>query len=154
MIANKLKQLKPPYLFAGIGNVLKGDDGLGPEIIRKLRSEVSFSLIECGEVPENYLKQITNHKSGSIVFVDAVDMGKDPGEAELLDVNQLLQTGMFTHGMSLNMMIDYVKKETDADIYLLGVQPKAIDFGGDFSAEVSKAVDDVVSEIKKLDGKK
>ena len=154
MIIDKLKLLKPPFLFVGIGNALKGDDGLGPEIIRKLQSEVSFSLIECGEVPENYLKQITNHQSGSILFVDAIEMGKEPGTIELFNVDQLVQTGMFTHGMSLNMMIDYISEGTKAGIFLLGIQPKTVGFGNDFSDEVSKSIEILVSEIKKLDGGK
>ncbi|MHC4364602.1 MAG: hypothetical protein ACYSTJ_03955 [Planctomycetota bacterium] len=64
---NVLAQLKklrgPKTVIVGIGNILKGDDGVGPLICQQLRgNEICAELIDAGTVPENYIQPIV-HKT-------------------------------------------------------------------------------------------
>ncbi|MHC4292856.1 MAG: hypothetical protein ACYSTX_01070, partial [Planctomycetota bacterium] len=45
-------------LFIGIGQVLKGDDAIGPLLVEKLKGKISADIIEAGTVPENYIQPI------------------------------------------------------------------------------------------------
>ena len=56
----KLKnRLQGKALIVGIGNRLRGDDGVGPEIINRLSSPLPHLLLfDVGETPENYLGKI------------------------------------------------------------------------------------------------
>jgi hydrogenase 3 maturation protease len=138
---------KKNLLIAGIGNTLKGDDGAGCEVIKRLkkkRLKISFSLLDAGSAPENYTKIIKDFKPETIIFIDAVVMSELPGTIKIIEENEIYSGYFTTHNMPLNMFIDYVKRETKAKIVFIGIQPKSIKFGEGFSAEVQKSVEELV----------
>lgn len=135
----------------GVGNPLKGDDGAGPFFIQELQKRgqspkkgtVPFFLIDAGEVPENYLTPIIQAQPDIIMIVDAADFGGKPGEVGIFEVKEISKIGMTTHALSPGVFMDYLKQQTNTDIFLLAVQPKTIEIGVDLSEEVE-------SSIKKL----
>lgn len=144
----KLKEkLKGKVLFIGIGNTLRGDDGAGPELIKRLKHNDRYSLMDVGEVPENYLQKIVNEKPDTIVMVDTVGLGKTPGEIEILQQKNIVDNSLSTHNASLKIVIQYIKSEINADIILLGIQPKTIEFGKSISLEVSKSIDEIIKAL-------
>ena len=58
-------------VFVGVGNRLRGDDGIGPVLIDMLRGRVAHA-IDAGIRPENYTSAIKRLKPAVIVFIDAV----------------------------------------------------------------------------------
>jgi len=133
---------KKNLLFVGIGNTLKGDDGAGCEVIKQLQQslKVNFALLDAGSAPENYTKTIKDYKPKTIVFLDAVEMGERPGTTKIIDEKEIASGYFGTHNMPLNMFIDYIKQETGAQIFFLGIQPKSVKFGEGLCAEVQEAV--------------
>jgi len=147
-LAEFLRPLKPPFLFVGIGNEFKGDDASGPSLIARLEAQHTHHYtLNCGVIPENYVQPIAAFHAASIILVDAVDMGEQPGTVGLFHSEDIEATGVSTHGMPLSLFADVVKTETGAAVYLLGIQPKAVTLGEPLSPEVEKAVSGLAAVI-------
>ena len=140
--------LKGKVVIVGIGNIMRGDDGFGPALVENLTGKVSAVCIDAGTAPENYLGKVAKERPDTILLADAVHLDLSPGEYELLRKSEILNHGLTTHDISPNMLIEFLEKETEADIYLLGVQPKDISFGDDMSDEVKRAISEISELIK------
>jgi len=141
--------LRGKVVTVGMGNALKGDDGAGCALVRKIRGKTNALCIDAGSAPENYLGKIIKEKPDTVLFVDAADIGKSPGNCAFLKKEEILKTGFTTHDMNAGMLIEYLEKETKADIYLLGIQPRSVAFGEGLSEEVKKAIDEISKGVTK-----
>ena len=139
---------KGKVVIVGIGNPLRGDDGFGPAFIEDLRGRVSALCIDGGSAPENYIGKIIKEEPDTILIVDAVHLDLAPGEYRLLEKEDILECGFTTHDLSPHMFIDFLEKETKADIYLLGVQPKSLSFGDQMSEPVKRALQELIGLLK------
>ena len=150
MRINKLNSLlKGKVVILGMGNVLRGDDGLGPALIARLKGRINAVCLNAGSAPENYLGKIVKQNPDVILIVDALHLGKAPGEYQLLESGNILNCGLTTHDISAKMLIEYLGKETGAKIQLLGVQPKNLAFGEQFSQEVKTSLDALTDIIRR-----
>ena len=127
---------KGKVVIVGIGNPLRGDDGLGVELIRSLKEKLKAICIEAGISLERYAGKIIKEKPEAILLIDAVHLSCVPGKYEILKKEGILNSGFSTHDLSPKMFIEYLEKNTSADIYLLGVQPKSVSFGEGLSPQV------------------
>lgn len=144
-----LSSLDKTSLIIGVGNVLRGDDGFGPELVKNLSGRTEANLLDGGETPEDLLDQIVQLAPARLVIADAVALGGMPGDAALLESDQLgKRISVSTHNLSLLMFIKYLKEKLpELDIRILGVQPRSIDFGKGLSAEVRKTIDNLTGII-------
>ncbi|HEX7467724.1 MAG TPA: hydrogenase maturation peptidase HycI [Methanobacterium sp.] len=138
----------------GIGNEMRGDDSVGPLIIQKLSSLFSemdnIVSLDGGTVPENYTGLIRKENPTNIIFVDAVDMKKTPGYIRIVDKDEIGNYSISTHAMPLSFLIKYLESVTDANMILIGIQPKNMDMTQDVSKEVEKSVEKVVGIFSQL----
>ena len=132
--------LKGKVVIVGIGHPLRGDDALGPSLVKRLEGHLDALCIDAGSAPENYLGKIIKAAPDVVLFIDAVDLNKEPGFYQILEQEEILKAGFTTHDLSPRMLIEYLTKETKARIYLLGIQPKDIELGQGLSAPVQKAL--------------
>jgi len=128
-------------LILGIGNPLRGDDGLGPALIGRLQGKVAAILIDGGEAPENYLGPIEAAKPQVVLLVDAADLQAAPGDMALLERDQLAQTGISTHNVSLGLLAEVVHRMSGAEVLALAVQPRFNSFGAGISEQVARTLD-------------
>jgi hydrogenase 3 maturation protease len=145
--------LKGKVVVLGVGNPLRCDDGFGPALIKELTDNFPYKghdalFIDAGTAPENYMGKITKIKPDTLLIVDAVDLGVEPGGYALLGKSDIRKQGFTTHDLSPDMLMDFLEKEAEIDIYLLGVQPESISFGTDMSEAVQKTVLEVSKLIK------
>ena len=124
----------------GVGNVLRGDDGAGPEVIALLGGRIDLPIVDASEVPENYGGWVVKESLDSVVFVDAVEFGGEPGEFRIIPLQKLLVSASSTHRLSLHYVIRYLEEEWGGDAVLVGVQPKSLRLGEGLSAEVAEGV--------------
>ena len=75
-------------VLMGIGNELKGDDGIGNVIAREF-SAPGWKAIACETVPENFTSVIRRERPELLVIVDATDMGLNPGEIRIIPEGRL-----------------------------------------------------------------
>ena len=114
----------------GVGNVMKGDDGAGPELVAELlRRGFELPCVDATEVPENYGGWVPKQNIEAVVFVDAVDFGGEPGECRVIPFEHLMISASNTHRMSLHYTVMYLRDEWEGDAILIGVQPKSMKLG-------------------------
>jgi hydrogenase 3 maturation protease len=124
----------------GVGNILRGDDGAGPEVVALLRGAISAPIVDASEVPENYGGWVVKEHLESVVFIDAVEFGGAPGEFRIITLQKLLVSASSTHRLSLHYVIRYLEEEWGGDAILVGVQPKSLTLGEGLSTEVTAGV--------------
>ena len=151
---NQLAKLKDRFqgkvLIVGIGNRLRGDDGVGPEIINRLNNPLPHLLLfDVGEAPENYLGKIVKQKPDTIVLIDAVDLGSSPGTIKIIEGDDIRDESLSTHNSSLNLVANYLQKETSADVFLLGIQPETTEFGREISRPVREGMEKIVRMLER-----
>ena len=126
----------------GVGNVMKGDDGAGPEVVAELiRRGFELPCVDATEVPENYAGWVPKQDLEAVVFVDAVDFGGEPGECRVIPFEHLMISASNTHRMSLHYTVMFLRDEWEGDAILVGVQPGSMKLGDGLSAEAVKGVE-------------
>lgn len=130
-------------VVVGIGNPLRGDDGFGPSLIAKLQESCKGIFIDAGFSPENHLGRILKEEPDTILLVDVAHLDLRPGEYRILKPQDMLKCGLTTHEMSTRMLIDFLEKETKADIFMLGVQPQTLALGQAMSEPLSATLNEV-----------
>jgi len=142
--------LQPPCLLVGIGNILRGDDSFGPRVIHLLRNQTSLPLVDAGCAPENSLGPITRLAPRQIILIDAVTLDAPPGSLHWIEPDELAPGGISTHALSLELMVNFIRQSTQAQVHILGVVPVRLGLGNSFSPQVARAAEQLVSIIKKL----
>ena len=144
------KALSKKTCFIGIGNVLKGDDGVGPSLIQRINKTNDILCIDAGTTPENQLGTIIRFHPERIIFIDATDLGKKPGEFELIDSDHIVNKGFTTHDISPALLLNFLKQETNATLHLLGIQPESMLFGSPISETVERTIADLAEIINRI----
>jgi hydrogenase 3 maturation protease len=127
----------------GIGNRIRGDDGVGPEVISALKPEIGDSdvlLFDCEINPESLLARIEDFSPDKLIVIDAVDMGGKPGSVGVVDIHSVKKQAISTHKLPLSMFIDYLQNKMRFKLIFIGIQPKEIGFNKSMSDEVRKAI--------------
>ena len=128
----------PGTLVLGIGNRLRGDDGVGALFAERCAAR-GLAAIDCGDVPENHLARLARERPDLVIIADAADFGAEPGETAVFESEDLAGSGVATHGMPVGLIADHIKELCGARVLLLGFQPKNLGFGCPMSAEVAAA---------------
>jgi hydrogenase 3 maturation protease len=128
-------------VILGVGNTMRGDDGIGPILVERLQGKVEADLIDAGEVPENFIGPIEAGQPDTIIIIDAADMGTKAGEVAILEIDQIAEIGLTTHNASLALIARLLQSSTQADIFVLGIQPEDISFGTPMSERVIRTLD-------------
>jgi hydrogenase maturation protease len=148
---------KVKTLIAGIGNILKGDDGLGPFIIKRL-SEIDLDedidIIDFGNRVYDLLLKIREYNR--VIIIDALDMGGRPGEIYVVEpyIEDLEERNINPHTIDIRLLTNIVNKlgKKPEEIFIVGCQPKDINFKIGLSETVEKSIDEIINIIKKLIG--
>jgi hydrogenase 3 maturation protease len=137
-------------LIMGMGQILKGDDGIGPLIVEKLTGKISADIIEAGTVPENYIQPIVKKAPQNLLIIDAMDFEADPGTIRLFLPQQISSAAFSTHTLSPRLFINLIKKQLNVDVYLIGIQPANLEFGQSLSKSVTGALEKLVEILVKI----
>jgi len=142
-LSQLIKETNKVKLFAGIGNVLKSDDGIGVYISNHIKESKSVQKLTVEVSIENYLGKINSLNPDVLILVDCVDFGKQPGYFEMLPAEQVKDFTLNTHNISLKRISELFKMP----VYILGIQPKSIDFGEEISENVKKTAQNILKII-------
>jgi hydrogenase 3 maturation protease len=141
-------------VIVGVGNRMRGDDAIGPAVIDRLTGKVPHA-IDAGSAPENVTGAIKKLKPRAIVLVDAL-IFKDlpPGAPQIVEIADIEHIGESTHTLSLDVVMEYLKMETGADVFLIGVQPGRIAEGESLSQGMEEKMSRLASAILASIGKR
>ena len=127
-------------LVVGVGDEQRGDDGVGPLMVRLLAEAGVDDVIDSGASPELETWRIRELAPDVVLFVDAVDLGRSPGDVALLEPADLRAEGFDTHRAPLTLTMQYLEAELGARCRLLAVQPGDVRLGAPMCAEVADTV--------------
>lgn len=134
-----------------IGNILKGDDAVGPLVCEQLhRLKISAHLIDAGTVPENYIQPIIKKAPRSLLLVDAIDFGAEPGTINLFEAEQLNSLAITTHTLSPRLFLDMIRQSIELNVYCIGIQPAQTQLGQPVSAQVGQAIQLLCDMLRKI----
>ena len=124
MNLEELFQGKKRVVVCGIGNEVRGDDAFGVLVVKGLKglNDPDVLVLNCGEVPENYIGQIVDFNPDLVILVDAVDFGGEVGECVMADPMETLGEAISTHGLPLRLFVALLAP-TGASFVLIGCQP-------------------------------
>jgi len=137
-------------LVLGIGNILKGDDGAGPQLCNQLVGRISLEVIDAGTVPENYVGPIVKKAPRSLLIIDAIDFEAQPGTIRFLSPEVLSGLSGSTHSPSPQLFVDLVRKDIPVDVHFIGIQPAQTEIGRPLSPKVDEAVKLLASILSEL----
>ena len=135
-------------VILGIGNTLKGDDGVGPLICERLAGGISTHVIDAGTVPENHIAGVARLRPDNLLVIDAMDFAADPGTIRLFDPHEIPSIALSTHTLSPRLFVDLLQREVEVTVRFLAVQPSHTQF----AAPLSEAVQGVVEVLVDLLG--
>jgi hydrogenase maturation protease len=105
----------PPVLVIGVGNELRGDDGAGVAVARRLRDDGSAAGIDVEEEQDDSTALIERWRGrGAVVLVDAVVSGATPGAIRRFDVSSTplpsrLRSSSSTHAVGLDQAVELAR---------------------------------------------
>jgi len=148
---------------AGIGNLFLGDDGFGPEVVRRIAADDALGLPEDVRVVDYGIRGM--HLAydlldgyAALVLVDATPGGAVPGEVTVLEVGpEDLGQGEFdAHGMQPVAVLASLGALGGSlpPTYVVGCRPENLEEGIGLSepveAAVPVAVDTVTALVRRL----
>jgi hydrogenase maturation protease len=126
-------------VVVGVGDVRRGDDGVGPLVARLLAEAGIENVIDAGTSPELETWRMREAAPDVVLFVDAVDFGGAPGDAAVLQPSDLRAEGFDTHRAPLRLTMEYLEAELGAKCRLLAVQPADVRQGAAMCADVAES---------------
>jgi len=150
-------------LVIGCGNVLIGDDGLGPAVIKHLARTGGLpdwvGLLDAGTGVRKVLFSLVlgEPRPQRIVIVDAVDVGRKPGEVFEIDLDAIpakKADDFSLHQLPTSNMLKELRESCGVDIRVIAVQVESIpaEMRGGLSAPVSQAVERAAAEVRRILG--
>jgi hydrogenase 3 maturation protease len=151
MVSNIKKRLRGNAAIVGMGNIMRGDDGLGPKSIELLkRRKVNASLFDCGTAPENYIFPILSSACDTVIFIDAADFHSPAGSIKIFDICDISDISFSTHTPSPRLFTDLLKTgKEDLNMFIISVQPKTTALGVPLSREVERALERLADMLAK-----
>jgi hydrogenase 3 maturation protease len=143
----------PRVAIVGIGNALRGDDAAGMLVARELlhrecAADASHLIvIQAGHAPENVTGELRKFSPNLIILIDAAEMRAVPGTICWVPIQSIEGMSASTHSLPLSMLARYLTLELNCVVTLIGIQPKSNEVSEIISAEVSRAINEIVDEI-------
>jgi hydrogenase maturation protease len=141
-------------LIAGFGNVLRGDDGFGVEVVRRLRAAEPRADVEVMEVGTGGIRlaQELLTPREVLIIVDAMVRGGRPGTVYVLEVdsvNPVKEVDMHLAVPSRALSVAQALGALPSRIYMVGCEPAEAD---ELSMELTPAVLEAVeAAIRRID---
>ncbi len=137
----------------GLGNILRGDDGIGPTIINLLaESNSAKDLLIINAESDTFLLLEHLIEQEPILIIDCAKMGMTPGSVKKFEINEttILQVDKLIslHGFGFGEIYNMALKIGDpAPCKIIGVEPKSIEFNTQLSDEVKDSIPQIINLV-------
>ena len=145
-------------LIAGFGNVLRGDDGLGVEIIRRLREREPIPDVELVEIGTAGIRLAQELLSAydRLIIVDAMSRGGAPGTVYAAQVDSVDAAGEVDLHLAVParaLAVAKALRALPAEVFIVGCEPGEVDeLTTEMTPPVRAAVEAVLGHIDRLLG--
>lgn len=142
------------YLIAGVGNILRGDDGVGIKVLEYLKGNLpaaDFDFLEFASKSIDILNYLKNYPVTFII--DALDIGLPAGAVKLFGLEDISPAGdenkISSHSLSLKELRRlYRVLAMKNQVFVIGIQIKDLSFTEGLSPEVKAVFPAVLKYIK------
>ena len=135
--------VSPATLMIGMGNMDRSDDGAGLKIAEKLKARFpERAFLESEKSVEGLVFDfIENPAFDTILFIDAVNFGEEPGTVRLFTAEDIpkFQPAVSTHKVPMSLLMDLIVQKNKKPL-LLGIQPGSVKLMGEMSEAVKKVI--------------
>jgi hydrogenase 3 maturation protease len=140
--------------LVGIGNPLRGDDGVGVRIVELLQEDgpPNVLLLNTETVPEAFTGKVVEYNPTHVLLLDAANFRGEPGDVKLIESSKIGGQALSTHSLPLTIFIVYIEKTLGSRVLLLGVQPRNIEYFTEMSREVKKTAEEIADLLRKILG--
>jgi hydrogenase maturation protease len=146
----------------GLGNVLMGDDGFGPTVVRHLEAEYTFepgvAVQDLGTPGLNLLPFVAG--TDALIVIDTVNSDASPGALKLYRREDILRhppgprINPHDPGLKESILNAEIAGEAPREVLLVGVIPEFVDKGTELTpslrAAIPGAVRAVLDELERL----
>lgn len=149
--------MAPSVLVAGIGNLFLGDDGFGPEVVRRLAEQEPVPehvrVVDYG-IRGMHLAYDLLDGYETLILVDALPGDGPPGQVSVLAIGEDdLGTGDFDpHGMAPVAVLASVRQLGGSlpPTYVVGCRVHTVEDGIGLSDAVAAAVPEALAAVRTL----
>ena len=142
-------------LIAGVGNVLLGDDGVGPYIINLLHARYAFGpdveIEDFGTPALDFIDNIVGREA--LIVIDSVDNGAAPGTVTLYRKEDIVRNAptvrMDPHSPALveSLLTADLFGGSPANVVLVGITGASYKAGCELSDWVRRSIDDAIAAV-------
>ena len=144
----------PATLVIGLGNSLRGDDGVGVRVAQVLAQQtlpVDVEVVDGGTQGVGIVNQMEDRQR--VILVDAANMGQPPGrfvrftldEARLLGDDR--QLSVHAAGLRDALLLAQALKVLPGEVVIFGVQPANLAWNNALSSQVETILPDLIAAI-------
>jgi hydrogenase maturation protease len=146
--------MSPSILVLGLGNPLRGDDGIGPRVIEALNRRglpEGVSALDAGTGGLDLLQVLEGWERA--VIIDAADVGREPGqfarftpdEARFIKADDT--SSFHNAGLAEVLALAEAVGQPLPELTIFGVQPAKIGWGEGLSPAVEAAMPALVDAV-------
>jgi hydrogenase maturation protease len=142
-------------MIVGVGNALRGDDGAGLEVARRVRQRPDADHVLVRELEGEGVRLLDLWTGArAVVLVDSVRSGVAPGTVHRVDATggplpAGLRTSTSTHAVGVAEAIELARAlgRLPNRLVVYGIEADAFDTGAELSPDVAAAVDRVADAV-------
>jgi len=144
-------------LVAGFGNVLRGDDGFGVEVIRRLQdndaAQPDVDVMEVGTAGIRLAQELLTPYD-RLIIVDAMSRGSAPGSVYVTEVESVEAPGEVDLHLAVPVRALGLAKALGAlprRVFIVGCEPAEVDeLSTELTPAVREAVDVALRHVRRL----
>jgi len=140
-------------LVITLGSTLRADDGVGPYVCANVKfARPDLRLLDAGTTPESIAQTAIDWKPDKIILIDAAHFQGRAGELRVIPLDAINQsTVISTHSFPLSVTFSIVKEDTKAELVVVGVQARSLDYKEGLSPEVEESASKLAGYFNNID---
>ncbi|RAP51685.1 MAG: coenzyme F420-reducing hydrogenase, FrhD protein [Methanosphaera sp. rholeuAM270] len=144
-------------LIVGCGNILYGDDGFGPEVIKYINDhDIKFRgdtcIIDGATSAPHYIFTLPQEKWRNIIIIDIASLKRKAGTIEVLRLDQVREEERYmdVHGLSATYPLHNLEDKINIKIVAIEAEniPHEMEIG--LSDTLTKKIPETIDTVKKV----
>ncbi|MFC2031729.1 hydrogenase maturation protease [Chloroflexota bacterium] len=144
----------PGTLIIGLGNPLRGDDGVGVRVVQALSTQTlpaDLDVVDGGTQGLGIVSLLEGRDR--VIVIDAADVGLAPGQYLRFELDEANLLGADRHvsihaaGLRDALMLAQALKVLPEKVIIYGMQPASLDWDRELSSEVEAALPSLVAAV-------
>lgn len=143
----------------GLGNELRGDDGVGPrilELLTDIKHPIPIKFIHAGADAFILLEHLVD--SEPLIVLDCARMGQPPGTVRKFEISeanlQCVTEAIALHGFSFAEIVEMARKVGPiAPCSVVGIEPLQTEMNTPLSIKVEQSIPKAIALVKEEIGK-